>query len=42
VEELRRLAFNSVAQELKTPPDEEQPDRERPESIHPDSSQQQR
>jgi hypothetical protein len=42
VEELGRLPFDGVSQELKTPSDEEHAERERPEPIDPGGGQQQR
>ena len=42
MQELGRLPFHGVSQELKTPSDEEHADRKRPEPINPDAGQQQR
>jgi hypothetical protein len=41
VEELRRLAFDGVSQELKTPSHDEHAERKRPEPIDPDGGQEQ-
>jgi hypothetical protein len=41
VEELGRLAFDGVSQELKTPSHEEHAERERPEAVDPYGRQQQ-